>query len=118
MFLRKPLHKYLLWGMCVFGILAVLTSFFEGDSGNGSSNGASTTVSTLPQTTTTFIAREYTVQTGDNLYKIAERFNLSAPELVRLNNIKSPDRVPIGTVLKLPASTGFVPIGATTTMPP
>lgn len=118
MFLRKPLHKYLLWGVCVFGLLAIISSFFEGGSSSDSANNASTTVSTLPPTTTTIEDREYTVQPGDSLYKIAEKFNLSAPELVRLNNIKTPDRVPVGTVLKLPASAGFVPIGATTTMPP
>lgn len=116
MFLRKPIHRYLLWGVCIFSLLAVLSSFFEGDS-SGDADAATTTVSTVA-VTTTIVNREYTVQPGDNLFKIAERFNLSAPELIRINNIKAPDRVPVGTVLKLPASTGFVPIGATTTMPP
>ena len=117
MFLHKPLHKYLLWGVCLFGFLTIISNLVESDSG-GSANGAMTTVSTLPATTTTIEDREYTVQAGDSLYSIAQKFNLSAPELVRLNNIKTPDRVPIGTVLKLPASAGFVPIGATTTMQP
>jgi hypothetical protein len=53
------------------------------------------------------------------LFTIAQKFNnISAPALVELNKIKNPDRVPVGTVLLLPPSTGFVPIGATTTMPP
>jgi len=76
------------------------------------------TTTTVPQTTTTFVRREYTVQNGDSLFTIAQKFNISAPALVELNKIKNPDRVPVGTVLLLPPSTGFVPIGATTTMPP
>jgi LysM repeat protein len=49
---------------------------------------------------------------------IAKRFNLSAPALVELNNIKNPDNLSAGTELLLPPSNAFVPIGATTTMPP
>lgn len=118
MFLRKPLHKYLLWGVCVFGFLAIISSFFEDGSSNGSASQSKSTTTSIPPTTTTIENREYTVQPGDSMYKIAQKFNLSAPELVRINNLKTPDRVPVGTVLKLPASTGFVPIGATTTMQP
>jgi LysM repeat protein len=53
-----------------------------------------------------------------SLFAIAQKFNLSAPALVELNRIKNPDRVSAGTELLLPPSNGFVPIGATTTMPP
>ena len=111
MFLRTRLHKYLLWGVLGFAVLAIVSSFFDGGS-------SSSTVRTIPGSTTTYVPREYTVLPGDSLYSIAEKFNLSAPGLVTLNKIKNPDRVPAGTVLKLPPSAGFVPIGATTTMPP
>lgn len=49
----------------------------------------------------------YTVREGDSLGEIAQRLLGSAkrwPELVRLNGIEDPDVVPVGTVLKLPAS--------------
>ena len=88
------------------------------DSGTSSGTTEETTETTQPITTSSFIPETYVVQPGDSLYSIAERFSLSAPALVELNDIKNPDRVPVGTVLKLPPSTGFVPIGATTTMPP
>jgi len=118
MFLRTRLHKYLLWGVLGFGALAIVSSFFDGGSSSSTTTTTSSSVRTIPGSTTTYVPREYTVLPGDSLYSIAERFNLSAPGLVTLNKIKNPDRVPAGTVLKLPPSAGFVPIGATTTMPP
>lgn len=118
MFLRTRLHMYLLWSTCVFAALAVLSGLLTNNGSDASSESATTT--TIAQTTTTALVavREYTVQSGDSLYSIAEKFNLSAPALVELNKIRNPDNVPAGTVLKLPPSNGFVPIGATTTMPP
>jgi LysM repeat protein len=118
MFLRTRLHMWLLWSTSVFAALAVLSALISGGSGE-SSTSESTTTSVAATTTTALTAvREYTVQPGESLFVIAEKFNLSAPALVELNKIKDPDRVAAGTVLKLPPSNGFVPIGATTTMPP
>ncbi|MEY3806354.1 MAG: LysM domain [Actinomycetota bacterium] len=122
MFLRTRLHTYLVWSTGVFVFLAILSGLLT-DGGGTSSSPTSTvegqqesTTSGVP--TTTGPPQIYIVQSGDTLYRIAERFNLSAPALVELNNIKNPDNVPAGTELMLPPSTGFVPIGATTTMPP
>lgn len=118
MFLRTRLHMWLLWSTCAFALLAVLSALVF-DSGDGSAGSTTTTTSVAATTTTALTAvREYTVQPGESLFAIAERFDLSAPALVELNKIKNPDRVSAGTVLKLPPSNGFVPIGATTTMPP
>jgi len=109
---------YLLWSTGVFGFLAILSSLLT-DGGSTQSNTTTTQVkTTIAQSTTTVTPQEYTVQPGDSLFGIAQRFNLSAPALVVINKIKNPDRVPVGTVLKLPPSNGFVPIGGTTTMPP
>jgi peptidoglycan endopeptidase LytE len=109
---------WLLWSTAVFAALAVLSALVSGGSGDTTST-ESTTTSVAATTTTALTAvREYTVQPGESLFAIAEKFNLSAPALVELNKIKDPDRVAAGTVLKLPPSNGFVPIGATTTMPP
>jgi len=91
----------------------------DGGTSSGAVNGGDKqTTSTSGVTTTTGPIRYYTVQPGESLFAIAQKFNLSAPRLVELNKIKNPDRVPAGTQLMLPPSNGFVPIGATTTMAP
>ncbi len=125
MFLRTRLHMYLLWSTCVFAFLAIISGLLT-DGGGGSadtspktdkeSSVTTTTVASGP--TTTYIPLQYTVQPGESLFAIAQRLDISAPALVELNKIKNPDRVDAGTVLLLPPATGFVPIGATTTMPP
>lgn len=122
MFLRTRLHTYLVWSTGIFAFLAILSGLLT-DGGGGSSSSQSTmpgdmSSTTVGASTTTGVPQKYIVQSGDTLFRIAERFNLSAPALVELNNIKNPDNVPAGTELLLPPSTGFVPIGATTTMPP
>lgn len=121
MFLRTRLHVYLLWSTCVFAFLAVISSLLtDGGSGESTKQDGSAVVTTTSSgpTTTTGPLRTYVVQPGESLFGIAMKFNLSAPALVEINRIKNPDRVPAGTELKLPPSNGFVPIGATTTMPP
>ena len=121
MFLRTRLHVYLLWSTCIFAFLAVMSSLLTDGGGNGSvtdGTGDKQTTTTSGVTTTTGPIRYYTVQPGESLFAIAQRFNLSAPRLVEINKIKNPDRVPAGTQLMLPPSNGFVPIGATTTMAP
>ena len=45
----------------------------------------------------------YTVVKGDSLYKIANKFNTSVSELIRLNNLTS-NNLSIGQVLKVPSS--------------
>ena len=120
MFLRTRLHMYLLWSTCVFAFLAIISSLLTdgGSSSNSNSTATLQTTTTIGAPTTTAVPKQYVVQPGDSLYSIAEKFNLSAPALVELNNIRNPDAVPAGTTLLLPPSNGFVPIGATTTMPP
>lgn len=46
--------------------------------------------------------KEYTVQPGDSLSKIAARFGLSTRELAELNGIKDPNKVRAGQKLVLP----------------
>ena len=46
----------------------------------------------------------YTVVKGDNLTKIAKKYNTTVDLLVRLNNIKDKNLIHIGQVLKIPKS--------------
>lgn len=47
----------------------------------------------------------YTVQSGDSLYSIAQRYNLFPADLARLNNINDPAKLQVGQVLTLPTGT-------------
>lgn len=121
MFLRTRLHVYLLWATCAFAFLAIISGLLTDGGGTGTNQSSDTTTltsstTTLPSATTA--PRKYVVQPGESLFNIALKFKLSAPALVALNNIKNADNVAAGTELLLPPSTGFVPIGATTTMKP
>jgi cell wall-associated NlpC family hydrolase len=44
----------------------------------------------------------YTVKAGDSVSKLAIRFSTSVEELVALNNLKNPDLILVGQLLKLP----------------
>lgn len=48
----------------------------------------------------------YTVQSGDNLYRIALRFGLTYQQLAAANGITNPDALPVGTVLNIPGCGG------------
>jgi len=48
----------------------------------------------------------YTIRKGDTLYKIAKRFNVSAEEIARINNIENPDMISVGLVLRIPVNEG------------
>lgn len=48
----------------------------------------------------------YTVQSGDNLYRIALRFGLTYQQLAAANGITNPDALPVGTVLTIPGCGG------------
>ena len=120
MFLRTRLHMYLLWSTCLFGLLAFFSYLVtdDGSSSSATTIAVSTTSTTISPANTTAAPLKYTVLPGESLFGIAAKMKVSAPALVALNKIKNPDRLDVGTVLLLPPATGFVPIGATTTMQP
>lgn len=45
----------------------------------------------------------YTVQTGDTLTEIADRYNVSRAELIEANQLNYPDRLVVGQALVIPA---------------
>lgn len=46
----------------------------------------------------------YTVQSGDNLSRIAAQFGTSVSALVSANGIADPNRITVGQVLRIPAT--------------
>ncbi|MEP7289860.1 MAG: LysM peptidoglycan-binding domain-containing protein [Chloroflexota bacterium] len=61
----------------------------------------------IPATATAPVANptSYTVQPGDNLYRVSVKFNTSMQALMQLNNISNPNLLYAGQVLALPGST-------------
>jgi LysM repeat protein len=61
----------------------------------------------------------YTVQSGDNLFRIALRFNLSVAQLAAANGIANANFIIVGTVLKIPGcGTNPAPSGGGATAVP
>ena len=58
------------------------------------------TATPTPQVTT------YTVQPGDTLASIAQRFGVSVADLATANGIEDPDRISVGQVLTISGITG------------
>lgn len=46
------------------------------------------------------ITKEYVVRQGDTFYSIVRRYKLDANKLIKLNNIKDPNKIQIGQKLK------------------
>jgi LysM repeat protein len=54
-------------------------------------------------TATSSTALEYTVQSGDWIWKIARNFNVDPQDIIDLNGITDPSQISPGMVLKIPA---------------
>ena len=104
--------QWLLAGSTVVFALAALLAAVVGNE-NGST--PTTTTSTVATTTTTTTAQptSYTVQPGDSLMAIAEKFGVSFKELIQVNKITNPDKISVGDELKIPPPT--IPPETTTT---
>lgn len=71
-----------------------------------------TSEATKPQesqnTSSQTASKTYTVKSGDNLTKIANKYNTTVQVLVDLNGIKDKNLIYVGQVLKLPGTSGFI----------
>ncbi len=68
-----------------------------------------TAVSTAVPTAAPVVPSTYTVQPGDNLYRIALKFNTTMQVLMQLNGIANPNIIYVGMVLKLPGGQPAAP---------
>jgi len=64
------------------------------------------------------LAAVYTVQTGDNLFRIAQQYGVSLNELARINHISDPTQISVGQKLTIPLGTQPDPATATPTETP
>lgn len=81
-----------------------------------------TTIASTSTTTTTIPEgqRFYTVQSGDTLGKIAERFQVPIQAIVDLNKLASPDAIQAGQTLEIPSGVVVItelPAGPPTSPP-
>ncbi len=70
---------------------------------------------TLPPPTT---GSTYVVQSGDSLYRIAQRFGVSIAAIIQANGIVNPNLIFVGQVLRIPGGTGPIVVGPTIVPPP
>jgi polysaccharide biosynthesis protein PslG len=67
------------------------------------------TASATAAPTSEAIPATYTVQPGDNLYRISVKFHTTMQAIMQLNNLPNPNVVYVGQVLKIPGGTGAAP---------
>ncbi len=75
-----------------------------------------TPIPDTPQPTPTLELVEYVVQAGDTLGTIAERFEVSAADILYVNQLENPDILSVGQVLYIPV--GGLVIPTETSIPP
>lgn len=109
MIFQTRLQWLLAGSTVVFALVALLAAVV----GNENGSTPTTTTSTVATTTTTTTTPPYTVQPGDSLMAIAEKFGVSFKELIQVNKITNPDKISVGDELKIPPPT--IPPETTTT---
>ncbi len=88
----------------LIGLALAVAVACGGDDADAPATTASTTSTSNPAiaTTTTAASATYTVQPGDTLYDIAQRFGSTVDALVEANDITDPDVLEVGQVLEIP----------------
>lgn len=115
------IHGRLQWslaaGMLFFSAAALVASFFGGNSGETSvAVPVTTTVVVAAATTTTSVVpTSYTVQFGESIFSIAQKYGLDMKEIIELNKIEDPDKLGVGDKILLPQ--GAAVVETTTTTP-
>lgn len=90
--LRSALLLVVVWGVLLWGLLATV--------GEGRAYAQAEVGS-------------YTVQSGDTLFTIAQRFGVAVDTLVTLNQIADPSMISVGQVLLIPGAAATTPPAAT-----
>ncbi|CAK1231252.1 LysM peptidoglycan-binding domain-containing protein [Fructobacillus fructosus] len=83
--------------------------------GQANTSSASTDSTSVQTTNAANADGSYTVQSGDNLWTLASRFNTTVSNLASWNNIQNVDQLTVGQVLKTSADDQSTQTAATTT---
>jgi len=104
----------------VIGLSAIFLAALSGV-GLHTTAAAATTMTAPPVTPTATITPDgtfYTVQLGDNLSRIAQRFGVTVNAIAQANNLTNPDSISIGQRLIIPINLTVTSIPATVTITP
>ena len=109
------------FGTRVSALAALLVGTAVACGSSGSSLGPLPPIITTTTTTTLLITtstapREYQIQKGDTLGKIAKRFGITIRELKLMNGINNANHIEVGQTLTIPRP-GEIKLPATTTSP-
>lgn len=116
------IHGRLQWslaaGMLFFSAAALVASFLGGDSGDTAVIASTTTTAVIATSTTStsVVPTSYTVQFGESIFSIAQKYGLDMKEIIELNKIENPDKLGAGDKILLPQGAAVVETTTTTTV--
>lgn len=63
-------------------------------------NSAGTQYNSSNKTTNNNVTKSYTVKAGDTIFSISKKYKLNVANLLKINNIKDPNKISVGQTLK------------------
>lgn len=97
-------------------VATVAVSLFGASCGEPSTEGATlppivttSTTSTTVYVATTVVYVYHEVQSGETLFKIAERYGVTMDEIIEANDLEDPDHIEAGDTLRIPPGDRPVP---------
>lgn len=97
-------------------VVTVVVSLFGASCGEPTTEGATlppiattSTTSTTVYVPTTVVYVYHEVQSGETLFKIAERYGVTVDEIIEANELTDPDHIEAGDTLRIPPGDRPVP---------
>ena len=99
MSLHRPVHRLLITSLCIMIVGAASMLTFDAQDTTATADVLPSPTAPPPTVASTF---QYTVQSGDTLYNISQRFNTTQQILSQLNGITNPQLIFVGQTLLIP----------------
>ncbi|MGI8792822.1 MAG: LysM peptidoglycan-binding domain-containing protein [Acidimicrobiales bacterium] len=84
--------------------IALILLFATACSGDGDDPPPTTTTAPVTAPATTVAAPTHTVQPGDTLFGIAQRFGTTVEAIAQANGITDPNVIEVGQILQIPSA--------------